>query len=239
MLSRGNLLTSFWHLSTVKREIARDQLVPAYSFFVKSSDYGRNRDGFGTPIGGLILHGLISCILVAATPFSGSSLDGLTFIYNLYTYGHSVLRIALGIGLFYLRRRMNENETAAVDIPDEAYDVPWNYKLLTKKKLRYLLAVFLIATNTFLVILPVVPSTTNPDGSKRLIPFWLLPTTILPVYVVGGLAAIMVLLIAPRMYFQTSLGTSRNEFVPYNARRWVIVYPEVRTAYLKIPPLCV
>jgi hypothetical protein len=59
-----------------------------------SSKYGTTEwDGLGTPTGGLILHGLVTCITIAATPFyPNGNTEGITFITNMYTYAHAFLR---------------------------------------------------------------------------------------------------------------------------------------------------
>ncbi|KAI9773308.1 MAG: hypothetical protein M1840_007523 [Geoglossum simile] len=78
-------------MSEVKRDIASHRLIPGWRFFEASSHYGRNRDGLGTPTGGLILHTLVSCIVIASTPMFDRSLEGFTFVTTLFQYGHAVL----------------------------------------------------------------------------------------------------------------------------------------------------
>jgi hypothetical protein len=78
-------------MSAVKRDIASHRLIPGWRFFEASSHYGRNRDGLGTPTGGLILHTLVSCIVIASTPMFDRSLEGFSFVITLFQYGHAVL----------------------------------------------------------------------------------------------------------------------------------------------------
>lgn len=76
----------------VKRDIAKYKIIPFYRYFSQSSRYGQTTwDGLGTPTGGIMLHALVTCITIAATPFYPNSTEGQTFVVNIYTYAHSVL----------------------------------------------------------------------------------------------------------------------------------------------------
>lgn len=132
----------------------------------------------------------------------------------------------MGFGLFFLKKRMDENQTKAMDLPGESYDVPWNYKLLKKRWVRNAAASFFITINGYLIVIPFVPSN-NPDGTHRVIPSWKLPASTLAVYAAGAVAGLVIVVIAPRMSFKTSKGRSVADFVPYGARRWIIEYPRV------------
>lgn len=78
-----------------------------------------------------MLHGLATCTTIAATPFYPNSTEGQTFVVSLYTYAHSALGgknlflyvspfadvslVALGMGLVFLKKRMDENQTTIAD----------------------------------------------------------------------------------------------------------------------------
>ncbi|OWP00042.1 hypothetical protein B2J93_8613 [Marssonina coronariae] len=225
----GNLVGVIFTNGRVKREMANDHLIPGSSFFAASSTYGRLRDSAGTPTGGLVLHGLATCITVTATGLGehGSS-EGLSFVINLFTYGHSVMGIALGFGLFSLRTRLQENKTDFDgDIPENTplSDSPpaptWHYKMLRHDLVRGACAVFFIAVHGFLVVLPMVPSRLA-NGAVRRIPSWELPAVVLPVFAAGAFAGFLITIFATHMEFRT--GANQLQ-IPYAARRWLIQFP--------------
>ena len=220
----------------VKREISNDRLVPFSKFFAKSSKYGLLREDVGTPTGGLILHGLVSCIFTAAVPLLPESLEGFTFIINIYTYGHSILNLTLAFGVLFpiLIHRMNAYSTATADkalrFPTEW---PWSWQILRSGPIRRICAGFLILGNIFLVVLPFIPNAYT-DGTPRKIPTWKLPVTSFPVYAAGAVASFLIVFISKTMNFHNSHvdagSVIQNNFVVPARRRWEIQYPEVKHA---------
>lgn len=199
-----------------------------------SSKHGILREHTGTPTGGLILHGLVSCIFITAMPLLPNSLEGFTFILNTYTYGHSVLNLTLALGILFpvLVHRVHAYSTATADNV-LLYRSPrdWSWQILKWWPTRWACAGFLILVNLFLVILPFVP-TDNTDGIPRKIPTWALPVTVLPVYIAGAVAGFLIVFICRDMRFCNSLVVERSvtlrNFVFPVDRRWKIEYPEVK-----------
>lgn len=99
----------------------------------------------------------------------------------------------------------------------------WEYKLLKKDVIRWSCAIFFIGFNSFLVILPMVPSN-QANGKPRRIPSWKLPAVVLPFFAAGAVAGFLITIIATHMEFKT--GPNQLRF-SYAARRWVIQYPRV------------
>ncbi|KAH8590050.1 amino acid permease-domain-containing protein [Bisporella sp. PMI_857] len=206
----GNLVGVIFTNGRVKREIANDSLIPGSNYFSASSTYGRLRDSAGTPTGGLVLHGLATCITITATPLYGDgSTEGLSFIMNSFTYGHSML------GNFDGDIDENAQLSGTPPLPR------WEYKILKTRGLRWSCAIFFICVNGFLVILPMVPSNLA-SGKPRRIPNWELPAVVLPFFVVGAIAGLTITIFATHMEFRT--GPNQLD-IPYAARRWVIQYP--------------
>jgi len=229
----GNLIGVVFTNGRVKRDVAKSRLIPFYKYFSMSSDYGKNTwDGLGTPTCGLILHGLMSCITIAATPFYPNSTEGITFVTNIYTYHHAVLRIFLALGLFYLKKRMDQYETGVADARNRAYEVPWSYNVMKNRWIRYLAVGFFFAANGVIVGIPFDPSK-KPDRSQRHIPTWVLPVIALSVYLAGALFAVYILCFVQRLWFRQSGGPTEGEhglFVNYHNRRWIIEYPDLFTS---------
>lgn len=201
-----------------------------------SSNHGRLREDIGTPTGGLILHGLVSCIFTTAVPFLPDSLEGFTFIINTYTYGHSILNLTLAFGVLFpiLVYRMNAYSTATVD--NALFfrtQRPWSWQILRSGPIRQICAGFLILVNSFLVILPFLPNVYT-DGTPRKIPTWKLPVTSFPAYAAGAVAGFIIAFISETMNFHNSHVVAgsviQKNFVIPARRRWKIGYPEVKHA---------
>ncbi len=142
-------------------------------------------------------------------------------------------KVALGIGLFFLKKRLVENKTDFEGDTDDTTifsNVPpapkWEYKMLKNDLLRWSCAIFFIAVNGFLVILPMVPSN-QANGKKRRIPNWELPAVVLPFFATGAIAGFLITIFATHMEFRT--GPNQLQF-PYAARRWLIQFPRVCVA---------
>lgn len=221
----------------VKREIAKSRLIPFSNFFAKSSKHGVSREGTGTPTGGLILHGLGSCIFTVAVPLLPKSLEGFTFILNTFTYGQSALNLTLAFGTLFpiLVHRMNANSTATADNRLLYHTLrTYSWQILTWWPTRWMCAGFVILVNSFLVVLPFIP-TAYTDGKPRRIPTWNLPVSVLPVYVAGAVAGFSIAFISINMSFLNSRvdehSVRLSGFVYPKHRRWEILYPEVKHAF--------
>lgn len=233
-VSRARLSGNAKSVWTVKREIAQSGLIPLSSYFAKSSSYGLLREEIGTPTGGLILHGLVSCVFITAVPFLPGSLEGLNFMTNTYVYGHSVLNIALAVGSLFplIIFRMNATQTAKIDgellFPHS--QTAWDWQILKWRYYRWLTSVFLLLFNGFLVGLPFA-SSPNPDGTPRRIPTWRLPVSVLSLYFAGAVAGVLMVAISRRMVFRNSPAGSElitiENWVHPKSRQWMIEYPPV------------
>jgi hypothetical protein len=119
---------------------------------------------------------------------------------------------------------MNEYETSVADEPGKSYEVPWTYQMMRSKIFPHLVALFFTLFNLFLVIGAAVP-TNNPNGTKRKIPNWALPATVLPMYVLGALFSLFIIAVSPSLHFRGSGGP--DNFVNYNNRKWIVDYPRI------------
>lgn len=224
-------------LHIVNREIAKSRLIPISNFFAMSSKHGVSREDTGTPTGGLILHGLVSCIFIVAMPLLPHSLEGFTFILNTFTYGHSVLNLTLAFGILFpiLVHRMNANSTATADHSLFYHTLrTYSGQILTWWPTRWMCAGFLILVNSFLVVLPFIP-TAYTDGKPRRIPTWKIPVSVFPDYVAVAVAGFSIAFISINMSFHNSRvdehSVRLSGFVYPKNRRWEILYPEVTHAF--------
>ncbi|KAK6519180.1 hypothetical protein TWF281_003869 [Arthrobotrys megalospora] len=209
----GNVEAKDDRLKLVKREIARHQLVPFSSFFASSSHIGETQDEEGTPTGGLILNCLTSWILILATPIYNNSTEGISFLILLFTYGHSLLGVFLGILFFLLEGRakaidISQPGLVLPDADDDASDGDsatdtWAFAPLKKKYMRIFVGGILFAgMNLLIFILPWTNRpTTGVTGSPRKIPIRYVCYITVACYVLGILAAIYILTFARQMVF--------------------------------------
>lgn len=131
--------------------------------------------------------------------------------------------VALGVGLFFLKDRMDDNQTSVADEPTADVQENFTYNFFKKRRWRSAVAVSFILINLFLVIVPFI-STNNPDGTRRRIPTWILPLIVLPMYILGALAAVFIMAFSPKLEFKGSNGRTPETFVPYNNRKWIMQY---------------
>ncbi|OJD36866.1 high affinity methionine permease [Diplodia corticola] len=206
--SCGNLIGVIFTNARVKRDIAIQRIIPFPIMFARSSTYGRNRgDMLGTPTGGLLLHALATCITIASVPDYGDGIhEGIMFVINLFTYGHAILQIILGIGLIFLKKRMEDNETHRHDPANSKgpYEEkwPWDYNILDRTWKRLTTGAIFILVNAFVVVMPLVPTTSLLDGCPRRIKIFYLPITVISI-----------------LGFKQTKGPMEGDFVPHSARR--------------------
>ncbi|KAL4974576.1 amino acid permease-domain-containing protein [Aspergillus desertorum] len=225
LAAAGNIIGVTFSNARVNRDIAKHRLIPFYKFFAKSSDYGSTQwDNLGTPTGGLVLQALVTCITIA-------SYEPYRTTLTLYTYGHAVACSALGIGVFFIRKRMNQYETSSTDPADKAYGKDWQYQVMKTDRIRYMATIFFIIVNLFLVVVPFIPSN-NPDGTRRDTPSWVQPLIVTALYALGALVSLYILVFVGQENL-TFRGSRYNVhdpgdmsgFVDYNERRWIVTYP--------------
>jgi hypothetical protein len=118
---------------------------------------------------------------------------------------------------------MDANQTANADEASTDVEEEFTYKIFKNTAMRWTVALTFVAVNMFLVIVPFI-STKNPDGTVSRISTRLLPAVVLPMYLLGALAAIYILVWTPDLRFRGSGGPSSSTFVPYSNRRWIIQY---------------
>jgi uncharacterized membrane protein YjgN (DUF898 family) len=132
---------------------------------------------------------------------------------------------------------MNQYDTRAADPRRPGHDQnaaqqqgPWGYQVLKRRRYRYTAAVFFIIVNGLLVVVPHIPSD-NPDGSHRGTPSHVQPAIVMALYATGALVAVYIIAVARGLRFRGSTYHRRlravdlREFVNYNERRWIVVYP--------------
>jgi hypothetical protein len=127
---------------------------------------------------------------------------------------------------------MDENQTAIAD--ESSIDVKevFTYNFFKNTAWKWVMALSFIAINAFLVIVPFI-STKNTDGTPRKIPTWLLPLVVLPMYLLGAVAAVFIMAWAPQLNFKGSNGPTTSSFVPYNSRRWIMQYKGLKRQSLE------
>jgi hypothetical protein len=181
-----------------------------------------------------VLHALVTCITIAATPFYPNS-EGQTFVVNLFTYAHSIMTCGLGLGLLKLKKRMDENQTFVADEADYDGRAPgetFEYRLITSNVMRWIMAILLICINGFIVFAPLKNSK-NPNGDRRIINSRLLPAVVWSMYALGALAGLYILFFSTQFEFKNSVGDSRKlGFLRYDLRRWIFRLPKMNSPLL-------
>ncbi|KAL4757473.1 APC family permease [Aspergillus foveolatus] len=210
LAAAGNIIGVTFSNARVNRDIAKHRIIPFYKFFSKSSNYGSTQwDNLGTPIGGLILQALVTCIAIA---FYEPYRTNLT----LYTYGHAVVCSVLGIGVFFY-------------IGLQTYGNHWEYQVMKTSQLRYTATIFFIIVNLFLVVVPFIPSD-NPDGTPRDTPSWVQPVIVTALYALGASVLLYIIAFVEDLGFRGSKYNVHDPgdlsgFINYNERRWIVRYP--------------
>jgi amino acid transporter len=136
----GNLVAVIFTSSKVKQCIARQRIIPFYNFF------GDDDRQFGTPRGALMLHWFFTFIPILAMP---NTTDGYSFIIGMFTYGHLVVGLFIGWGIWKLRRRLR----AFKQLED------WDFKFLTWSWLRNPLVFLWTGVNILIIVVAAIPHT--------------------------------------------------------------------------------
>ncbi len=144
----GNLVAVVFTSSKVKQCIARQRLIPFHRFFAADDK------NFGTPGGALILHWFCTFILILAMP---DTTDGYGFIIGMFTYGHLIIGVFVGIGVLKLRRRMRHTPNGS----------SWKYKFLQQDWLRYLIVFLFVGVNLLTLVVAA-----RPHGDGTIARFW-------------------------------------------------------------------
>ncbi|KAL2820553.1 amino acid permease-domain-containing protein [Aspergillus cavernicola] len=227
LAAAGNIIGVSFTRARVNRVIAQHRLIPFHRFFAKSSKYGTTQwDHLGTPTGGLVLQALVTCVTIACV-------DPFRTILNLSTYGHAVACLILGIGVLFIRKRMDQYETKDADPIGAGYTTPWHFQVMKRPLIRYLAVIFSTVANAYLIIIPFKP-TSNPDGTHPATPSWVQPTIVIVVYAIGAIVALYIITFVPVLDFRQSTcdirqnPEDRGRFVDYNDRRWIIRYLNLR-----------
>ncbi|KIW06544.1 uncharacterized protein PV09_02974 [Verruconis gallopava] len=129
----GNLIAVIYTSSKVKQAIARQGIIPFSSFFA---------EGPNVPQGGLILQWICSTIFIIFTPTSG---DGYSFIIGLQTYSHVLLSMAVAVGIWRLRRRMQ------LSIPG------WTLDFLSRKIFLIGIPIIFVVINFLILVFGAKP----------------------------------------------------------------------------------
>lgn len=127
----GNLIAVVFTSSKVKQCIARQRIIPFWKFF------GDDDKQFGTPAGALVLHWISTFVLIVAMP---NTTDGYSFIIGIFTYGHLIIGLFVGVGIWKLRRRMRRFNSA------------WTFQYLKQGWLRNTVIVLFICVNGLVLV---------------------------------------------------------------------------------------
>lgn len=142
----GNLVAVIFTSSKVKQTIARQRIIPFHQFFARDDVH------FATPGGALILHWVCSFILILAMP---NTTDGYGFIIGIFTYGHLLIGLFVGLGIFKLRRRINHRKS----IRERRNSSSWDFEFLRPTSLRTVVVIVFICLNLLAVIVSARPRT--------------------------------------------------------------------------------
>jgi amino acid transporter len=148
----GNLVAVVFTSSKVKQSIARQRIIPWHKFFAQDDVH------FGTPGGALILHWASSFILILAMP---NTADGYGFVIGLFTYGHLLIGLFVGCGIFRLRHRINHRKS----IKERRQS--WEFEFLRPTSLRTTVVVIFNCLNLLALIMSARPR--DPDFIAK---FW-------------------------------------------------------------------
>lgn len=133
----GNIVAVSFTNSKVKQSIAIQQIIPFYRFFAKDDVQ------FGTPGGALMLHWIVTIILVLAM---NNTTDGYSFFISLFTYGHLVVEIFVGIGILRLAKRMKSRA------------IPWDGPLyFASRSVMYIVVFVFVGINVLALIVVAFP----------------------------------------------------------------------------------
>ncbi|KAL4812941.1 amino acid permease-domain-containing protein [Aspergillus spinulosporus] len=214
LAAAGNIIGVTFSNARMNRDIAKHGIIPFYKFFAKSSHYGSTQwDNLGTPTGGLILQALVTCI---------TTVQDHPYLVHLWS-----CRAALGIGVFFIRKRMNQYETSSTDPADKAYGEHWEYQVMKTSHLRYAATIFFITVNLFLVIVPFIPSD-NPDGTPRDTPSWVQPVIVTALYALGASVSLYIIAFEDLKFRGSRYNIhdpgDLSGFIDYNERRWIVTY---------------
>lgn len=90
----GNLLAILIGQTRITREIGRQGVLPYTPFWVSTRP-------FGTPIGPAVIKWVITLLMITAPPAG----DAFQFAISLATYPNGMFSLAMGIGVYIIRRR--------------------------------------------------------------------------------------------------------------------------------------
>jgi amino acid transporter len=137
----GNLVAVIFTSSKVKQSIAIQGIIPFHKFFAADSH-------FATPGGALLLHWLCSFILIIAMP---NTTDGYGFIIGIFTYGHLLIGLVVGWGIFKLRNRIQHRKS----IKEQQRD--WDFEFLRPASVRNVVVFLFLGLNLLALIVSARP----------------------------------------------------------------------------------
>ncbi|KAI9858088.1 MAG: hypothetical protein M1813_007900 [Trichoglossum hirsutum] len=158
----GNVLAVTFANSRVKQELGKEGVLPFSTFWASTLPK------FNTPGPALALHWAVS-VLVISIPNSD---DAYNFVVLLFTYGQSIVGLAVGAGLLYLRYGSSSKHIWRLEASH--YTSPM------------ILTLIFALSNLFLIIAPYMPNGSR--GANFLtgkIPFWVFPTVVWGVFALG------------------------------------------------------
>jgi amino acid transporter len=138
----GNLVAVIFTSSKVKQSIAIQGIIPFHKFFAADSH-------FATPGGALLLHWLCSFILIVAMP---NTTDGYGFIIGIFTYGHLLIGLVVGWGIFKLKSRIQHRKS----IKEQHGD--WDFEFLRPAWVRNGVVVLFLGLNLLALIVSARPN---------------------------------------------------------------------------------
>ncbi|OKL57878.1 hypothetical protein UA08_06716 [Talaromyces atroroseus] len=136
----GNVIAVVYTSVKVKQQIARQCFMPFYKYFASADKH------FGTPLGALILHWVVTVIWIGATP---NTTGGYGFIIGAFIYGQLIIGFFTGFAFFWIRHTF-EADTARRDILDPA--PKWNPIVLENRYLRYACTLVFMGINLMVLV---------------------------------------------------------------------------------------
>ncbi|OAL45369.1 amino acid transporter [Pyrenochaeta sp. DS3sAY3a] len=156
------LLANTYTTTKVKQAIAWQRFIPFSDFF------GRQDRQFDSPGGALVLHWIFSVIEIC---IADSKTDTYSFIIGIFAYGYSIMMVFLGVGVFFLKKRM---ETIS-----DTHD--WKPIYMSNKLTLYTVVFVFIGINLLMVVITAMPD------SPGTIPRYYWPITVLTCVAAGAL----------------------------------------------------
>ncbi|GME28022.1 High affinity methionine permease [Neofusicoccum parvum] len=170
----GNLIAVVYTYSRVKQAMAVQNFMPFSKFLKQNKDY---------PIGGIILHWVVTVVTIVAIP---NSADGYSFVLGIFPYGHTIIAIFTGLGFCWINSSVKATERSRYGAGGWIADFSW----WNQRYNRCAIALVFILLN--LIVIVCAPQ--QQQGDPDIVPRYLWPVVFFAVE--GGAASYWAILMA-------------------------------------------